>query len=254
MSKRKIIEIDENLCNGCGECVPNCAEGAMQIIDGKAKLVADKFCDGLGACMGHCPEGALKIIERNADEFDEEAVEVLLKEQGRPSLKEHEAAQAAKDTPSAGGCPSSKMQSFTHSGLMNPCDTANVPREGQTSSALAQWPVQITLVPPDAPFLQGADLLMAADCTPFAYADFHKEFLAGRKLLVGCPKLDDQQAYVKKLTEMFQQSDIKSLTVVIMEVPCCGMFPRMIEQALKDAKSTLEMNVKIVGIKGEIKQ
>ena len=249
MATRKIIEIDEDLCNGCGECVPNCAEGAMQIIDGKAKLVADKYCDGLGACMGHCPEGALKIIERNADEYDEEAVEVLLKSQGRPSLAEHN-EQAAPAPPS--GCPSARMQSFG-AGEMSPCQQANVPRAETTGSALTQWPVQITLVPPTAPFLNGSDLLIAADCTPFAYPDFHRDFMQGKSVLVGCPKLDDQQSYVSKFTEMFAKTDIKSITLAVMEVPCCQMLPNLVQTAMEASGKNIPIEVKVIGIKGGIK-
>jgi len=245
MAKRKIIEIDENLCTGCGDCVPNCAEGAIQIIDGKAKLIADKFCDGLGACLGHCPEGALRVIERDADEFDEAAVEELLRKQGRPPLthSEHDAAPA---------CPSARLQSFG-GGPLTPCDEANVPREGATGSSLTQWPVQIMLVPPTAPFLKDADVLLAADCTPFAYANFHKDFIEGRKLLVGCPKLDDRDLYVKKFAEIFRDAGIKSLTIVVMEVPCCQMLPRIVDSAMKDAGADIPVTVKVIGIKGELK-
>jgi len=249
MSSRKIIEIDEDLCTGCGDCVPNCAEGAIQIVDGKARLVADKYCDGLGACLGHCPEGALRVIERDADEFDEAAVEELLKQQGRPPLS-HE---ADAPEPAAPSCPSARLQSFG-GGPLTPCDEANVPRSGATGSSLTQWPIQITLVPPTAPFLKDADVLIAADCTPFAYANFHRDFIEGRKLLVGCPKLDDQQFYVKKFTEIFRDSGMKSLTIAVMEVPCCQMLPRMVEAAMKESGKDIPVTVKVIGIKGELKQ
>jgi NAD-dependent dihydropyrimidine dehydrogenase PreA subunit len=250
MATRKIIEIDEDLCNGCGDCVPNCAEGAIQIVEGKAKLVADKYCDGLGACLGHCPEGALKVIERDADEFDEAAVEELLREQGRPPLS-HAASESAPAA--APACPSARLQSFG-GGPLTPCDEANLPRSGATGSSLTQWPVQITLVPPTAPFLKDADVLLAADCTPFAYADFHKDFMEGRKLLVGCPKLDDQQFYLKKFTEIFRDSGMKSLTIAVMEVPCCQMLPRIVDAAMKEAGKDIPVTVKVIGIKGELKQ
>jgi len=246
MATRKIIEIDENLCTGCGDCVPNCAEGAIQIIDGKARLVADKYCDGLGACLGHCPEGALRVIERDADEFDEAAVEELLKKQGRPPLSHAEQE-------SAPACPSARLQSFG-GGPLTPCDEANVPRSGATGSSLTQWPVQIMLVPPTAPFLKDADVLLAADCTPFAYANFHKDFIEGRKLLVGCPKLDDKHFYINKFTEIFRDSGMKSLTIAVMEVPCCQMFPKLVEAAMKEAGVDIPVTVKVIGIKGELKQ
>ena len=145
------------------------------------------------------------------------------------------------------------MQSFG-GGPLTPCDEANVPRSGATGSALTQWPVQIMLVPPTAPFLKDADVLLAADCTPFAYADFHKDFIAGKKLLVGCPKLDDQQFYVKKFTEIFRDSGMKSLTIAVMEVPCCQMLPRIVDAAMKESGKDIPVTVKVIGIKGELKQ
>lgn len=197
--------------------------------------------------MGHCPENALRIIERDADEFDEEAVEELLQSQGRPSLKENETQHAAP------ACPSARVQSFG-AGQLSPCQQANVPRAENTASALTQWPVQITLVPPTAPFLNGSDLLIAADCTPFAYANFHEEFMKDRSVLVGCPKLDDQKFYVNKLAETFAKSDIKSITVAVMEVPCCQAFPNMVKAALQAAGKDIPVTVKIIGIKGDLKQ
>ncbi|NOX25619.1 MAG: 4Fe-4S ferredoxin, partial [Deltaproteobacteria bacterium] len=185
---RKIIEIDEELCNGCGQCIVDCAESAMRIVDGKARLIADKYCDGLGACMSGCPTGALQIVERHVDDFDEEAVEELLKAQKKPavSLK-------------AGGCPSAALRNFQPQS----CQDANKPISMASASALSHWPVQIRLVPPNAPFLRQADLLIAADCTTIAYAGFHQDLLRDRVVMMGCPKFDDAEAYVHKLSEIF---------------------------------------------------
>ena len=184
---RKIIEIDENLCNGCGECIINCAEGALQIVDGKARMLAEKYCDGLGACLGHCPTGALRIIEREAEDFDEEAVEEL--------LSKKETAQAHPAAP-VGGCPSARLQTFAPA---TPCQAANapIPLGSTTGSALSHWPVQIRLVPPNAPFLKGADLLIAADCVPVAYPEFHRDLLSGKVVMLDCPKFDEVESTIQ---------------------------------------------------------
>ncbi|MCK4837774.1 MAG: 4Fe-4S ferredoxin, partial [Desulfobulbaceae bacterium] len=219
---RKIIEINNELCNGCGECIPSCAEGALEIVDGKARMIAEKYCDGLGACLGDCPQDALRIIERKADDFDEEAVEELL------------AKNKGASVPVGGGCPSAKLQVF---GGQSPCQTANQPSSnaGASQSALAHWPVQIRLVPPTASFLKNADLLVAADCTAVAYPDFHRKFLQGKAVMMGCPKFDDQDSYVKKFKEVFETADLKSITMLIMEVPCCGTMRGIIAEALKQS-------------------
>lgn len=235
--QRKIIQIDEEKCNGCGQCVTGCAEGALAIVDGKAKVVADSLCDGLGACIGECPQDALKIIEREADAFDEEAVEHHLKAQ---------AAQPPKTM--ACGCPSAQIQSFS------PCAQANQPgRQVPTqASALSHWPVQIRLIPPNAPFLKGADLLVAADCVPVAFPAFHQEFLRGKTVMLGCPKFDDAQSYVEKFTAIFKTAGLKSITIVIMEVPCCGGLPRIVEKALQDAGSRIPFTLVVVSTRGKI--
>jgi len=239
--KRKIIKIDEELCNGCGQCVPDCAEGSLQIIDGKARLVADKLCDGLGACLGSCPTGALQIIEREADEFDEEAVEHFL------------AAKAKEPQPTppslGGGCPSARLQTLQP---MSPCQAANVPGL-QSGSALSHWPVQIRLIPAAAPFLENCDLLVAADCTAVAYAGLQKDFLAGRVVMMGCPKFDDQQLYVDRFTEIFRTRTLKSLTILIMEVPCCHSMLQIIRQAYDAVKPTLPVRQVVISTRGEIK-
>ena len=197
-TKRKIVEIDDELCDGCGLCVPSCAEGAIQIIDGKARLVAEKYCDGLGACLGECPTGALSVVEREAEEFDERAVEEY--------LKSRDSKERAQEATLPCGCPSAQVQSFisqlAHQGEREPVSG------GATASALSHWPIQIRLVPPTAPFLKGADLLVAADCTPFTYPSFHQDFLKGRVLMVGCPKFDDVRAYIEKFAEIFAGAPI----------------------------------------------
>ncbi len=236
---RKIIQIDEELCNGCGQCVPDCAEGSLQIIDGKARLVADKLCDGLGACLGSCPTGALKIIEREAEAFDEEAVEHFL------ASKEQ---QATSPQP-ASGCPSARLQTLQPITL---CQAANTPAS-QAGSALSHWPVQIRLIPASAPFLDNCDLLVAADCTAVAYAGLQKDFLAGRVVMMGCPKFDDQQLYVDRFTEIFRTRKLASLTILIMEVPCCHSMLQIIKQAFAAAKPMFPVREVVISTRGEIK-
>jgi len=242
---RKIVQIDEAKCNGCGLCVPSCAEGAIKIVNGKAQLAADNLCDGLGACLGECPQDAIRIIERAADAFDEAAVAKQL----------HSASAAgtvAEPQPPhghhAGGCPGSRMMTFTPSA---PASVANA-ADSQPSS-LGQWPVQLQLVPTNAPYFQGADLLIAADCVPFAYADFHRDFLAGKGVVIGCPKLDDNNFYLEKLTELFRVSTIKSITVVRMEVPCCGGIVAAARQALAACGKEIPFREVTIGIKGDMK-
>ena len=207
MATRKIVEIDEVKCNGCGLCVPACAEGAIQIRGGKARLVADVYCDGLGACLGECPQGAIRVIEREAVDFDEEAA------------KRHVATLRA------------------------------APAE---PSALGNWPIQLRLVPPGAPFLRGADLLLVADCVPFALADFHRRFLAGQPVVIGCPKLDDGQQYVEKLAAILTAAGVKSLTVLHMEVPCCTGLVRIAQAAKQAAGSDVPLRDITVSIRGQV--
>jgi NAD-dependent dihydropyrimidine dehydrogenase PreA subunit len=236
---RKIIEIDENLCNGCGECVPNCAEGALQIIDGKARVIAEIYCDGLGACLGHCPQGALNVVEREAEDFDEHAVEELLK---RHSRKEVQAP------PIHAGCPGSRLHTFA-----SPCQESNKPdSHGKAASALTHWPVQIRLVPPSAPFLKCAHLLVAADCTAYSYAGFHSDLLVGKALMIGCPKFDDADDYVLKFAEIFKNADIKKVTVAEMEVPCCSKLPIIVRKAMEISGRNIPMEEVIIGIRGEV--
>jgi Pyruvate/2-oxoacid:ferredoxin oxidoreductase delta subunit len=241
---RKIIEIDEELCNGCGNCVLACAEGAIQIIDGKAKVIADRYCDGLGACIGDCPEDALKIIEREAEDFDEQAVEELLKQQKKDTK---EAA------PLACGCPSTKIHTFPTADEGS-CACANKPviQSSSSISSLGHWPVQIKLVPAGAPFLKNADLVIAADCVPVAYPNFHADFLKGNAVMIGCPKFDDADEYVEKLSQVFKVSGIKSITAAIMEVPCCSAMPMIIKKALERAGVDIPFKEVVISARGEI--
>lgn len=239
-TERKIIQIDENKCNGCGSCVISCAEGALAIVDGKARVISDNLCDGLGACIGECPQDALHIIEREADAFDEAAVEA--------HLRDRESADAPDETVMACGCPSAQIQTFS------PCERANQPvqRGTDSGSALTHWPVQIRLVPPNAPFLKGADLLVAADCVPVAFPSFHQDFLKGKTVMLGCPKFDDAPAYVEKFKAIFETAGIRSITVVVMEVPCCGGLPRLVQKAMQEAGVTIPFNQVVVSTHGRI--
>jgi len=235
---RKIIRIDEEKCNGCGLCVPACAEGALQIIDGKAKLISEKYCDGLGACLGECPQGAITIEERAAEDFDEEATKLHLEQQEEPTTEELPC-----------GCSSATVTQFERQETTGVALKDTPPEQ----SRLRHWPVQLTLVPPTAPFLQGADLVLAADCVPFAYAGFHRDFLMNHSLLVACPKLDDFQAHLKKLTDILRNSSVKSLTVVHMEVPCCSGLVHMVEQAMRLSGKDIPFKQVTISIKGDLK-
>jgi NAD-dependent dihydropyrimidine dehydrogenase PreA subunit len=244
---RKIIQINEDLCDGCGNCVPSCAEGALEIVDGKARVIADFYCDGLGACLGECPTGALTIAEREADEFDEHAVEKLLTEK----KKEEPSARTVLPMTS-GGCPSSRMmQSFgpTADGAEPGVPAATgAPAE----SALSHWPVQIMLVPPTAAFLKGADLLVLADCVPVAFPTLHRDFLKGKAVMMGCPKLDNTQAYIEKFAQIARHSGIRSITAVVMEVPCCAALPVIVQKGLKLAGATIPMEEVVISVRGKI--
>jgi Pyruvate/2-oxoacid:ferredoxin oxidoreductase delta subunit len=262
---RKIVKIDEEKCNGCGACVPACAEGALQIIDGKARLVCDKYCDGLGACLGECPQEAITIEEREAEEFNEEEAKHHLHEEeyvkghvreelpcGCPGATvtqfvRHEAAEAAPEEELPCGCSSATVTQFAKHGTVEAAQKEAV----YQSSMLGHWPIQLTLVPPGAPFLQGADLVLAADCVPFAYAGFHHDFLKDHALLVACPKLDDFEAHLNKLTDILRRSQVKSLTVVHMEVPCCSGLTHIAKQAMRLSSKGIPLEEVIIGIKGD---
>ncbi len=237
---RKIIEIDEEKCTGCGNCVPSCAEGAIEIIDGKAKLVKEIYCDGLGACLGECPEGALKIIEREADDFDEHAVHQHLAERDK---KEKEKMPC--------GCPSSHIQTFIAES--SPCQCANQPASfsGESTSALTHWPVKIRLVPAKAPFLKGADLLVLADCSALAYTMLHRDLLPGKVVMMGCPKFDDVQGYIDKFAEIFTVAGIRSITTVYMEVPCCAGLPFIVKKAMEKSGVSIPVQEKVINAKGK---
>lgn len=235
---RKIIRIDEDKCDGCGICADACHEGAIQIINGKAKLVKESYCDGLGDCIGPCPQNAITIEERYADEYDEEAVQKHLEDWG-PSSTEKK--------PVVCSCPGSAVRDLTHSD-----ESTETAVSDNITSRLSTWPVQITLVPPGAPFLSDSDLLIAADCVPFAFPDFHNRFIKGRVALVGCPKLDDPGYYTDKLTEIFRMNEIKSITVVYMEVPCCGGLVQLVHKALIQSGKHIPLSFLKIGIRGDI--
>jgi Fe-S-cluster-containing hydrogenase component 2 len=243
--KRKIVEIDSERCNGCGQCVPACAEGAIQIIDGKARLVSEVYCDGLGACLGECPQDALKITERAADEFDEAAVEKHLQASSRSHTVSADAHVA--------GCPSVRTKILSPAHKNHAGTKASGAAERQ-ESALAHWPVQIHLVQPGAPFLKNADLLIAADCTPIAYPDFHKDFLQGKAVMIGCPKFDDAEAYIEKFARIFNTANIKSVTVVVMEVPCCQGLPAIVKEGMDLSGKNIPIEKVIISAEGEVLQ
>lgn len=229
MAVRNVVKIDEEKCNGCGQCALACAEGAIQIVDGKAKLISDIYCDGLGACIGHCPEDAITIEQREAADFDEEATKAHLAEQQKPQEQ------------AAFVCPGMAAKQFRpKSSAPHAAAPAALP------SQLGQWPVQLKLVSPHAPYFANADLLLVADCVPFAMGDFHSRFLKGHSIAVGCPKLDNVQFYVEKLAAILQANKLNSLTVIHMEVPCCHGLTHIARQAI--AKNGIEMSFEDVTI------
>jgi NAD-dependent dihydropyrimidine dehydrogenase PreA subunit len=244
MAMRKVVVIDEAKCDGCGECVTSCAEGAIAVIDGKARLVSEIYCDGLGACLGHCPQGAITVEEREAAAFDEAATQKHL-----DNLKRAQAATALHVTETPHQCPGSMMRSFGRPAAA--VQSTHTPA-GSIASELANWPIQLALVPPMAPYLQGTDILLVADCVPFAYADFHRRFLKDKPVIIGCPKLDQMDAYAKKLTEIIRVAKPKSLSVLHMEVPCCSGFTRLAQYALQAAASEIPLIDVTIGIGGEI--
>jgi len=232
---RKIVNIDESKCNGCGFCTDSCAEGALALVDGKARLVKDIFCDGLAACLKECPQGALTIVEREAEEFDEEAA------------KEHLQERTKENNKIACGCPGSAIHQFEAK-----TDSDYVKGEDRQESELTNWPVQLTLVPANAPFLKNSDILLLADCVPVSYPNLHLDFIKGHRVLVACPKLDDFEAHLAKLTDILENSGIKSLTVVHMEVPCCAGLTYMARKAIANSGLDVPLKEVTVGIKGEI--
>jgi ferredoxin len=304
--KRTIIKIDEDKCTGCGDCIPNCHEGALQIIDGKARLISDLFCDGLGACIGHCPEGAITLEEREAEAYNESLVMAAIVPKGRNTILAHlehlrdhneteflrEAVSFIKannidmsepgisgshthahesyrnmqevfkqqkpaDSGCGGGCPGSKTIDFKID--MEKVNEVAIPAEitlaasAPAPSELRQWPVQLHLLNPQASYFKNADVVLAADCSAFAMGDFHDKFLKGKSLAIACPKLDsNKESYIEKLTSMISDAKINTLTVVMMEVPCCGGLLQMAKTALNNSGREIQLNKAIIGVKGDV--
>ena len=275
MAKRKIIKIDEEKCNGCGLCIPNCPEGALQVIDDKARLISDIFCDGLGACIGHCPQGAITTEEREAEQYDEKKTMENIVKAGKNTiiahlkhLKDHgetgylkEALEVLKekeievdfneetDTHSfhPQGCPGGKMMDFSD-GKKN-----EIEESGSRVSQLRQWPVQFHLVPPNAPYFQGKDVLLVADCVGYSLADFHKDYLKDKSLVIACPKLDSNlDVYLQKLKALIDDAKINALTVMTMEVPCCSGLLGLAKKASETAERKIPIKSIVVSIKGKI--
>lgn len=277
--KRKIISINEELCNGCTKCVKGCHEGALQMIDGKARIISELYCDGLGACIGDCPVGAISIEEREALPYDETAVmerisqkgektvlahlkhlkdhnELIYLKQGMEFIKKHQLnidlstlEDQGNTNPLPCGCPGSAARSFKPVASVKP-QFASMQKQ---PSELTHWPIQLHLINPGASYLSGADLLIAADCTAFAYADFHATFLKDKKLVIACPKLDsDKEIYIAKLTEMINESRVNTLTVIIMEVPCCKGLSQLVELAAKNAMRKVPVKEIVISVQGEI--
>ena len=262
--KRKIIEINQEKCTGCGKCIPNCPEGALQIIDGKARLVSDLFCDGLGACIGECPEGAIRTVEREAEPYDEVKVMEVIARQGANTIAAHlkhlkshgelkllniavnylkEHNLPVPELPHS-GCPGMLAKRF-------PAEKPKAEALAGGTSALRQWPIQLKLINPDATYFDHADLLVSAACVAHAYGSFHKELLNGRILIILCPKLDtDIDGYVEKLAQIFRSHDIKSITIARMEVPCCGGTVMIVQKALELSGKSIPVTTRIIGIAG----
>ncbi len=251
MQRRKIVQIDETKCNGCGLCVPSCAEGAIRIVDGKARLVSDVYCDGLGACLGECPQGAITIVERAAEAFDEAAAHRHVAQ-----LRESKGCEANAAVGAGGGCPGARVQDLRLAVLPAEVRPA-APAQGNghasaAPSALGNWPIQLHLVPPSASYLQRADLLLVADCVPFALADFHERYLQGRPVVIACPKLDNTQPYVEKLAAMFRVASIRSLTIVHMEVPCCMGLMRIAQAARQASGIDVPIEEVVISTRGNV--
>lgn len=271
--KRKIITIDEQKCTGCEMCIPNCPEGAIQIIDGKARLVSDLMCDGLGACLGHCPVGAITIEEREAEDYDERKVMVNIVKAGKNTISAHlkhlqdhnqteyfdqaisylkenniEIPTEKKDNHSNfGGCPGSRAMTFK-----KPEENSST-EEGTRPSQLSHWPIQMHLISPQAPHYKGSDMVLAADCVAFSMGDFHKDYLKGKTLAIACPKLDhDQEIYEEKLRDLIDVAKINTLTVIMMQVPCCGGLLRLAKQAISNASRKIPLKAIVISLQGEV--
>ena len=284
---REIVKIDEDLCDGCGDCVPNCHEGALQIIDGKARLISELMCDGLGACLGHCPQNAITIEEREAEEYDEKLVIKEMAYKGKATvfahlkhLQEHNETEylgialdyikahrhqmpfsiaevhellhgkklhSPTQRPASGGCPGSAPASFSAAGLKF------IKSNEELSSELTQWPIQLHLINPAAGYFFQTDLLIAADCVGFAYANFHQKFLKSKKLVIACPKLDHgKDVYIQKIIRLIDEAEIRSITIAIMEVPCCSGLIGMVQSAIAHSERIVPLSTAVIGIRGEL--
>ena len=270
--KRQIIEIDEEKCNGCGLCIPNCPEGALQIIDEKARIISDLFCDGLGACIGTCPEGAISTVIREAEPYDEAEVMENIIKAGPNTIKAHlnhlkdhdqkEYYEQAVDILKERGIPVPEIEAEPL------CATAGCPgfspqtiekpetehsRQAEFTSELRQWPTQLHLLNPNAPYLDNADLLISADCAPFAFPNFHQHFLKGKIVIHLCPKLDKGiDLYIEKLAQVFKSKNINSVSITRMEVPCCGGIEAIVQKAIEEAGKSKEVKVYTISINGKI--
>jgi NAD-dependent dihydropyrimidine dehydrogenase PreA subunit len=283
---REIVKIDDELCDGCGQCVPNCHEGALQIIDGKARLISELMCDGLGACIGHCPQGAITIEKREAEPYDEVKTMEYMVTQGKNTvfahlkhLQDHNETGYLKQAlefikanrrempfsieevhkllhgkdqentqkKASSGCPGSAPASFSAAGF-----TMAQPKEEMVSE-LTHWPVQLHLINPAASYFQGADLLIAADCTAFAHGDFHRKFVAGKKMVIACPKLDQgKDIYIQKFIRLINEAEVNTITLAIMEVPCCGGLISMVQTAMAHAERSVPLKVAVISTRGEV--
>lgn len=259
-SERKIVSIDESKCDGCGLCVNACAEGAIQIVDGKARLVSDSYCDGLGSCLGPCPRGAISIITRKADAFDAEAAErhvEAMKSDGKGNTRTCSVHAAAPAATLPCGCPGSMSRTLkepAHAAVQNALDEdSSSPGSTYDSSEsmLQNWPVQLRLVPPQAPYLKKADILLAADCTAVAVPDFHRRFLRNRPVIIACPKLEQNEPQIEKLAHILNEAQPSSLTVLMMEVPCCAGLGRIAEEAIKRSGREVELRRIVIGLNGK---
>ncbi len=270
--KRNIITIDEKKCNGCGLCIPNCPEGAIQIIDDKARLVSDLMCDGLGACLGHCPQGAISVIEREAEPYDERKVMSNIIKQGPNTIKAHlihlkehgetaylneaikylqengiEVPKASDESSSKhpSGCPGARSMSFQK--------TSDTVTEAPRGSELSHWPIQMHLISPESHHFQNSDMVLAADCVAFSFGDFHSKFLKGKTLAIGCPKLDEnQEIYLEKLINLIDIAKINTLTVVIMQVPCCSGLLNIARKAVAAASRKIPLKCVVISLQGDI--
>lgn len=255
IKKRPIIEIDEELCNGCGQCILNCAEGALELVGGKARLVGEILCDGLGACIGECPTGALTVVERESEEFDEEAVHEHLKTFDKhAALRGNDKAAGPKEgAPAmACGCPGSMARSIDTAGQAEQTRGGHGGTGASRPSELSHWPVKLQLLGPGADFLKGSDLLLLADCAAVSHPELHRDLLRGHAIATGCPKLDDLEAHIQRLAEILEGARPESLTVAHMEVPCCRGFVYAAEEAIKRSGIDIPLGRIKVGIQGEV--